>query len=78
MQYWKQVYRINFPKLNKSFENSLHINFSIEKDTTKESNKAKLEIYNLSDATRKAIETADTEVDIYAGFERAGGAVRAF
>ena len=78
MQYWKQVYRINFPKLNKSFENSLHINFSIEKDTTKESNKAKLEIYNLSDATRKAIETADTEVEIYAGYERAGGAVLAF
>ena len=78
MQYWKQVYKIVFPKLNKSFENSLKINFSIEKDTTKESNKAKLEIYNLSDATRKAVETADNEVEIYAGYERAGGAILAF
>ena len=35
MQYWKQVYKINFPKLNTSFENSLHIGFQIDKDTTK-------------------------------------------
>ena len=78
MQYWKQVYRVVFPKLNISFENNLHINFAIEKDTTTESNKGKLEIYNLSDTTRKAIETPDTEVEIYAGYERAGGAVLAF
>ena len=67
MQYWKQVYKINFPKLNVTFENNLHIGFQIDKDTTKESNKAKLEIYNLSDATRKKIEVPDTEVEIYAG-----------
>ena len=78
MQYWKQVYRINFPKLNITFENNLHIGFSIDKDTTKESNKAKLEIYNLSDATRKKIEVPDTEVEIYAGYEKAGGAILAF
>lgn len=78
MQYWKQVYKIVFPKLNITFENSLHIGFSIEKDTTKESNKAKLEIYNLSEATRKKVEAADTEVEIYAGYERAGGAILAF
>ena len=78
MQYWKQVYRINFPKLNISFENNLKINFTIEKDTTKESNKAKLEIYNLADATRKQIETADNDVEIYAGYEGAGGAILCF
>ena len=78
MQYWKQVYRIVFPKLNITFENNLHIGFSVEKDTTKESNKAKLEIYNLSDATRKKIEVPDTEVEIYAGYEKAGGAILAF
>ena len=78
MQYWKQTYKIVFPKLNIAFENNLHIGFSIEKDTTKESNKAKLEIYNLSEATRKKIELADTEVEIYAGYERAGGAILAF
>ena len=78
MQYWKQVYRIVFPKLNITFENNLHIGFQIDKDTTKESNKAKLEIYNLSDATRKKIEVADTEVEIYAGYEKAGGAILAF
>lgn len=78
MQYWKQVYKINFPKLNITFENNLHIGFQIDKDTTKESNKAKVEIYNLSDATRKKIEVPDTEVEIYAGYERAGGAILAF
>ena len=78
MQYWKQVYRIVFPKLNITFENNLHIGFSVDKDTTKESNKAKLEIYNLSDATRKKIEVPDTEVEIYAGYEKAGGAILAF
>lgn len=78
MQYWKQVYKIVFPQLNITFENSLHIGFSIEKDTTKESNKAKLEIYNLSEATRKKVETADAEIEIYAGYERAGGSILAF
>lgn len=78
MQYWKQVYRIVFPKLNITFENNLHIGFQIDKDTTKESNKAKLEIYNLSEATRKKIEVPDTEVELYAGYERAGGAILAF
>lgn len=76
MRFWKQAYRINFPKLNKSFENNLKINFSIEKDTTKESNKAKLEIYNLSESSRTAIEVADNEVEIYAGYE--DGAVLCF
>ena len=70
MQYWKQVYKVNFPKLNTSFENSLHIGFQIDKDTTKESNKAKLEIYNLSESTRKKLETADNEIEIYAGYEK--------
>jgi len=69
MRFWKQAYKIVFPKLNITFENSLKIGFSIDKDTTKESNKAKLEIYNLSDATRKRIETADNEVEIYAGYQ---------
>ena len=78
MQYWKQVYRIVFPKLNITFENNLHIGFQIDKDTTKESNKGKLEIYNLSDATRKKIEVPDTEVEIYAGYKKAGGAILAF
>lgn len=76
MRFWKQAYRINFPKLNKSFENNLKINFQIEKDTTKESNKSKLEIYNLSESSRKAIEVADNEVEIYAGYE--DGAVLCF
>lgn len=78
MEYWKQTYKIVFPQLNITFENNLHIGFSIDKDTTKESNKAKLEIYNLAEATRKKVETADTEVEIYAGYEKAGGAILAF
>ena len=69
MRFWKQAYKVVFPKLNITFENSLHISFQIEKDTTKESNKARMEIYNLADATRKAVETADNEVEIYAGYQ---------
>ena len=42
MQYWKQVYRIVFPKLNITFENNLHIGFQIDKDTTKESTRQNL------------------------------------
>lgn len=75
---WKQVYKVVFPKLNISIENTLKIIFSIDKDTTKESNKTKLEIYNLSETTRKSIEEPDNEVEIYAGYERAGGAVLCF
>ena len=75
---WKQVYKVVFPKINISFENTLKIIFSIDKDTTKESNKTKLEIYNLSETTRKSIEEPDNEVEIYAGYEKAGGAVLCF
>lgn len=75
---WKQTYKVVFPKLNISFENTLKIAFSIDKDTTKESNKTKLEIFNLSETTRKSIEQPDNEVEIYAGYERAGGAVLCF
>lgn len=78
MALWKQVYKVNFPKLNISFENTLKIAFTIDKDTTKESNKGKLEIYNLSATTRKSIEQPDGEVEIYAGYEKAGGAVLCF
>lgn len=69
MRFWKQAYKIVFPKLNITFENNFKVGFQIEKDTTKESNKAKLEIYNLADATRKKVETADNEVEIYAGYQ---------
>lgn len=75
---WKQTYKVVFPKLNISFENTLKIAFSIDKDTSKESNKTKLEIFNLSETTRKSIEQPDNEVEIYAGYEKAGGAVLCF
>jgi hypothetical protein len=78
MTYWKQAYKVNFPKLNIAFENSLKIAFAIDKDTSKESNKCKLEIYNLSVTTRKRIEQPDNEVEIYAGYEKNGGAVLCF
>lgn len=78
MTLWKQAYKVNFPKLNISFENTFKIAFAIDKDTTKESNKAKLEIYNLAETTRKSIEQPDNEIEIYAGYEKAGGAVLCF
>ena len=78
MALWKQAYKVVFTKQNITFEPPLKIAFQIDKDTTKESNKAKLEIYNLNETTRKAIEQLDNEVELYAGYVGEGGAVLCF
>jgi len=83
-QLWNNVYRVVLPKLGFEFNNlnaeslGLKISFDIEKDLSKEPNKAKLEIYNLSDETRKKLEQADTEIELYAGYKDNGGAIKIF
>ena len=73
---WNRQYRVKFPDLNLEFANTLRITFDITKDLSKETNKGKLVIYNLSDDTRKKIEVPDTKVEIYAGYKDNGGPVR--
>ena len=75
---WNRQYRVKFPDLNLEFANTLRITFDITKDLSKETNKGKLVIYNLSDDTRKKIEVPDTKVEIYAGYKDNGGPVRLF
>lgn len=75
---WNRQYRVKFPDLNLEFANTLRISFDITKDLSKETNKGKLVLYNLSDATRQKIEVPDTKVEIYAGYKDNGGPVRLF
>ena len=75
---WNRQYRVKFPDLNLEFANTLRISFDVTKDLSKETNKGKLVIYNLSDDTRKKIEVPDTKVEIYAGYKDNGGPVRLF
>ena len=75
---WNRQYRVKFPDLNLEFANTLRISFDVTKDLSKETNKGKLTIYNLSEATRQKIEVPDTKVEIYAGYKDNGGPVKLF
>lgn len=78
MALWNRQYRVKFPDLKLEYANTLRMSFEVDKDLTKETNKSKLTLYNLSDATRKQIEAADTKVEIYAGYKDNTGPVRLF
>ena len=83
MQYWKRQYKVAFPGIGYAFSNidnrnGLKIEFDINKDLTKETNKSVLKIYNLSDETRKALELSDILCEIYAGYEKTTGPVKMF
>lgn len=69
MQYFKRTYKLNFPTIGFSIADSLEVSFSVDKDLTPESNKARVEILNLSDKSRAQLETADLPVEIYAGYD---------
>lgn len=69
MRLWKRTYKLNFPTLGLYIADSLEVTFEIDKDLTKESNKAKVEILNLSNTTRQRLETNDLPVEIYAGYD---------
>lgn len=78
MPLFKRTYRVVFPTLNLEFTDGLRVSFEVQKDAGKEPNKAKIGIYNLSDATRKRIEKEDLEVNLYAGYEKDVGPVCVF
>ena len=75
---WNRQYRVKFPDIGLEFANTLRISFDITKDLSKNTNKGKVTIWNLSDETRHKINVPDTKVEIYAGYKDNGGAVRLF
>ena len=81
-QLWNNQYRIVLPKLGFEFNNlngnGLNISFEIEKDLTQQTNKTRLEIYNLTKDTRSKLEQPDVEVEIYAGYKDNGGPLKIF
>lgn len=82
MPSWKREYKVAFPQIGYAFSNkdrdALKIEFNIDKDLTKQTNKSTLKIYNLSEETRKALEKPDIRCDIYAGYTEEDGAIRIF
>lgn len=75
---WNRQYRLKFPDIGLEFANTLRISFDITKDLSKQTNKGRITIWNLSDETRKKIVVPDTKVEFYAGYKDNGGAVRMF
>lgn len=78
MSFWKRQYKVIFPEIGYEFANTLRVKFTVEKDLTKQTNKSSLEIYNLSDTTRKALEKPDIKCEILAGYEGNGGVTKLF
>lgn len=75
---WNRQYKIKFPEINREYANTLKIAFEVNKDSTKETNKSTLTIWNLSDESRNQIEVADRKVEIWAGYQDNSGPVRMF
>lgn len=75
---WNRQYKIKFPEINREYANTLKIAFEVNKDSTKETNKSTLTIWNLSDESRNQIEVADRKVEIWAGYKDNSGPVRMF
>ena len=46
---WNRQYRVKFPDIGLEFANTLRISFDITKDLSKNTNKGKVTIWNLSD-----------------------------
>lgn len=78
MSLWNRQYRLNFPEIKLEYANTLKIAFNVDKDLTRESNKCKVSIWNLSDESRKKIEKEDVKVELYAGYKDNSGPVRMF
>jgi hypothetical protein len=53
-------------------KDAIRINFDIDKDTTKRTNKSKIKIWNLSDDTLDKIEKNDLFVELYVGYKDSG------
>lgn len=74
---WNRVYRLEFPDIGYTIDR-LRVRFQVEKDLTKETNKTKIVIFNLSPENRQRLEKADLNVNIFAGYADNGGAVQMF
>lgn len=55
-------------KTSKSNPHALHISFSAEKSTSETSNTAKVQIWNLSPASLKVLDTKDCVVELHVGY----------
>lgn len=78
MPFWKRQYRVNFPDLGFSFEDSVKIEFRVERDIGREVNKCEIKLYNLSLETREKIQKNDVRVELFAGYEGNGGLMKLF
>lgn len=81
-QLWNNVYRVVLPDLGFEFNNlngaGLKIAFAVEKDLTQNTNKTRLNIWNLSNETRAKLEQPDVKIELYAGYKDNGGALKIF
>lgn len=78
MTLWHRQYKVIFPEINLEYANTIRVQFAVEKDLTKETNKSALSLYNLSEDSRNRIEVADRKVEIWAGYQDNTGPVRLF
>ena len=53
----------------------MQIQFDVQKDTQEDPNVHSIRVYNLSEATRKALEKPDLRAYLYAGYEEESGAI---
>lgn len=56
-------------KTNAANPHALHISFSVEKSTSETSNTAKVQVWNLSPANLKVLDTKDCVIELQAGYE---------
>lgn len=68
--YLRKVELEIFPSVGENLKiDELRIKFSVERTTERNPNKAKIEVYNLSDRTRSVLEKKNTRVALKIGYE---------
>ena len=77
-KYWKRQYQVIFPDLDYKLEDSLQVEFDIQKDSLAETNKSSIKIINMNTEHRDKVSQPDTKCEIYAGYEGTGGPVCIF
>lgn len=77
-KYWKRQYQVVFPDLDYTLEDSLQVEFDIQKDSLAETNKSNISILNMNAEHRDKVSQPDTKCEIYVGYEGTGGPVCIF
>lgn len=77
-KYWNRQYQIKFPDIDYTLEDSLQVEFDIQKDMTAETNKSSLTIYNMKKENQDKVSQPDTKCEIFVGYEGTGGPVCIF